>query len=318
MSSRGGGDVSRDFRVRYAPDGTACTIEFFCFDTDNAVTLYDAGPQAEQLLLSCRELCLREHLLLSPAIVGSDIYRVNMQAGPVRVAESTAELLRAMLSFCALEPGFDFTLGALSYAWKRAERMPTDEELAHARAHVGADKLHVEGCTVTRDDDELLVDVGGSAKGHVADELAAMLRARGVTCADIDLGGNLYFIGQHPDARPWRLEVDLPEGLVDTAVMFEAHDCSVVTSSGFERSRVIDGVLCHHIIDPNTGRPVESDIASATVLGSSSLECDMLATTAVVAGTSGLGELLARHPACSAIVVTADGRVMNRGVMRIS
>lgn len=306
-------DFSRDFHVAYDDARGACTIRFRCFDTPNAVTVFGGagdGRDVERVLLDVRRECLDFHRLWSFSLAGSDIARLNEPIGGVQVDFRTALLLSAMKAFHDAEPSFDFTVGPVSFAWKHAERTPSDAELAAALAHVGADKVRIEGLTVVKADPLVQVDVGGAAKGFVADSIVAMLRQAGVKSADIDLGGNIYMLGEHPSGRPWRVAVRVPAGIDVERPVVEVRNRSVVTSGSYERFVEIDGKRYQHIVDPLTGRPSDSDVVSATVVAESSLAADMLATTALLAGTAGLEALRERHPEATFIVITASGEVL--------
>ena len=85
-----------------------------------------------------------------------------------------------------------------------------DDELAAAMSHIGVSKITIDGDAVVKTDPCARVDVGGAAKGYVADRIAAVLRDAGVESADIDLGGNLFLMGNHPEGRPWRMAVRIP------------------------------------------------------------------------------------------------------------
>lgn len=223
-----------------------------------------------------------------------------------------------MRVFAEREPLFDFTIGQASYLWKRTSAVPSRDAISAALAHTGVGNVHVDGTVVRKDDPLLQVDVGAAAKGFAADEVARVLRAAGVRCADIDLGGNLYFIGQHPEKRPWVLEVDVPSGSSLPRVFFEASDCSVVTSSCFLRSREIEGTRYHHLIDPRDGYPSRSDIAVATVVSKRSLYADMLSTVAVLAGSAEFSALCARHADAGIVALTHAGDVLHSENLDVS
>ena len=304
-------DYSLDFQVRYEAERDSCSIFFRCFDTPNLVTVFGlTEPDVIEPLLRVRNACLDFHHLWAFSSSESDIAHINDQVDKVEVNRHTADLLRAMIAFNRREPLFDFTIGPVSLAWKRAQRIPTDEELADAMAHVGASKVSVEGTVVAKTDPFLRVDVGGAAKGFVADHLVAMLRDAGVESADIDLGGNLFLMGDHPEGRPWRLSVRIPEGVPAESVMVNVSNKSAVTSGSYERFVEIDGKRYQHIIDPRTGWPSVSDIISATVISDSSLQADMLATTTCLVASDGFFELASRYPDCDFIAILADGTVL--------
>ena len=292
---------SRDYSIRYASANDACTIRFFCFDTTNAITLFGM-KNAEELLLSVRDTCLRLHGLWSPFGTG-DIARINAAGKDERVpvASETAALLGAMCLFAKEEPCFNPAIGCVSELFKGSSEAPSEDRIAEMLGHTDIAKLHVEGKTVVKDDALLHVDAGAAAKGYAADMIAAGLAQRGVTCADIDLSGNLYMLGKHPKGRPWRIEVALPDNL-DALLRFEVSDKSVVTSSVFERG--------NHIVDPLTGHLSQGDIVSATVVHASSLVADMLSTAVLAGGMRELHGFAARHSDAEIAVVCANGEVV--------
>lgn len=306
-------DYSLDYHIRHDRDRRSCTISFKAFDTPNSVTVFDVPDPAlsESMLLEVRRMCLEYHRLWSFSSPDSDIARINGGAlGRIAVDHRTIDLLRAMKRFHETEPLFDFSIGSVSLAWKRAERVPSDEELAQALTHVGVSKLVLEDGAVRKCDEHLVIDVGGAAKGFVADAIAAYLREAGCSCADIDLGGNLLLVGEHPEKRPWRVEVRIPEGIPAERTILNVSDKSVVTSGSYERFVEIDGKRYQHIIDPRTGWPSESEIVSATVVSASSLKADMLATTVCLAGVPGFFELATRHPDCDFVALLPDGATL--------
>lgn len=299
-------DYSNDWRITYG--ASSCTVHFRCFDVPNAITVHSVPLphyETEDLLASLRRLCMEYHRLWSFSIAGSDVSRINAAGAGERIAvdERTARLLRAMQAFQAVEPAFDFTVGPVSFLWKHAREIPSQREIEQALQHVGADKVSIDDASVVKSDAAVQVDVGGAAKGFVADDIAKRLRGAGVASADIDLGGNLYMLGNHPEGRPWRVSVRIPEGVKADPVVLEVRDESVVTSGSYERYVEIHGERYQHIIDARTGWPAKADIVSATVVSSSSLEADMLATTALILGHDALPALCARHADCRFIVL---------------
>lgn len=315
-------DYSRDYSVSHDADAKSCTIRFRCFDTPNAVTVYDYGndEEAESALLEVRRKCLELHSLWSFSLEGSEISRINERSPRTEVGFDTVALIGAMKCFHEREPLFDFTIGPLSYLWKHTTCLPSENDVEQALNHIGADKVRIEGpfqdaegCArfaVVKEDELLQIDVGGAAKGYAADLIANHVRSCGFGSANIDLGGNLYMIGSHPTGRPWRVSVRVPEGLPVGKTVVEVVDRSVVTSGRYERFVEIEGKRYQHIVDPTTGWPSESDIVSATVVSDSSLLADMLATTALLVGSNGLEALCERHPSCDFIAITADGAVL--------
>ena len=306
-------DYSRDCQIVEDEAEGSHSISFHCFDTVNTITVFhegDMGDDVERLLNDAHQSCLEFHRLWSFTLEDSDIARIN--ASPTRcvVDFRTAMLLSAMKAFHAIEPVFDFTIGSVSYLWKHAERMPSDDEVKEALTHVGAEKIVIEGSVVLKADPLVQVDVRGSAKGFIADAVAARLRLAGIKSARIDLGGNLYLLGSHPSGRLWRAAVRSPKGMQVEGPIMEPRDQSVVTSGSYERFVELDGVRYQHIVDAVTGRPSNSDIISATAVSASSLQADMLATTVLLTGTRGLPSLRSRHPEALIVAFDRSGAVV--------
>ena len=129
------------------------------------------------------------------------------------------------------------------------------------------------------------MDVGAFAKGYIADRLKDILMDSGVSSAIINLGGNVLCFGKDRDGDSFKVGVRYPEHLSDEiAFTVEADDISVVTAGTYERYFEYEGRRYHHILDPATGYPADSDLCSVTVAGESSALCDALCTTLLIKG----------------------------------
>ena len=131
---------------------------------------------------------------------------------------------------------------------------------------------------------------------------AQMLRERGVEHALVNLGGNVAVMGGKPDGAPWRVGVrrPLPSSsmpLLDSFAVLALRDGSAVTSGIYERAFEQDGKLYHHILDPRTGFPAETDLLSATVVAQSSLDADGYTTALIMMGADRALAFAEQHPA---------------------
>lgn len=267
------------------------------FDTAVTVTLYE--PE-DGLLDDIWAACARYEQLLSKTIAGSDVDRINRAGGErVQVDPETWDILQRAREISRASGGaFSVSIAPLTALWDftgGTERVPTEEERLKALPLVNDAAIVLgEDCTVTLPAG-MSIDLGGIAKGYIADQIAAMCRTR-CQGAVISLGGNTYVTGEKPDGSAYRVGVQDPQDSRGAAVaVLSLKDGSVVTSGIYERCFEKDGVWYHHILDPETGSSAMTDLASATVVTESSMTADAVATACIVLGSEGalrlLGEL---------------------------
>lgn len=250
------------------------TRTFFAFDTAvmlKACCSQDTMDQAE-------ELCAYFESLFSRTVDSSDVARVNAAGGaPVQVASETADLVKKALAYCEESGGlFDITIGAVSSLWDfKAGIVPDADELAEAVKHVDYRAVTVEGSTVALADPQAKLDLGGIAKGYIADALCSHFERAGCDCGFVNLGGNVKTIGCKPDGSPWKVGVQDPNDAQGSIIAsLDAAGTSIVTSGLYERQFELDGERYWHILDPRTGWPVRSDVLSATIVSSASIDGD--------------------------------------------
>ena len=267
------------------------------FDTAVTVTLYE--PE-DGLLDDIWAACARYEQLLSKTVAGSDVDRINRAGGErVQVDPETWDILQRAGEISRVSGGaFSVSIAPLTALWDftgGTERVPTEEERLEALPLVNDAAIVLgEDGTVTLPAG-MSIDLGGIAKGYIADRIAAMCRTR-CQGAVISLGGNTYVTGEKPDGSAYRVGVQDPQDGRGAAVaVLSLRDGSVVTSGIYERCFEKDGVWYHHILDPETGSSAMTDLASATVVTESSMTADAVATACIVLGSEDalrlLGEL---------------------------
>lgn len=257
----------------------------FLLDTYVSIRLYDGSEETAREAL---ELCRAYELVFSRTDADSELCRLNSRETDM-VSRELADVISLGLDYGRLTGGaFDITMGSVTQLWDfHAEEpvLPDEGDIAEALSHVGWEKVRVEGTRVLFDDPETMLDLGGIAKGYIADRLADYLREAGVTSAIIDLGGNLYCLGQRPDGQDFRAGIRHPEGAQNQSIgVLPIHDRSVVTSGRYERCFTLDGTSYHHILSPVTGWPAETGLASVTIVSDLGVDGDALSTACFVLG----------------------------------
>lgn len=206
---------------------------------------------------------------------------------------------------------FDPAIGALTGMWAIATdhpRVPSEEEIQS----VDTDWKHIRivGDQVTIPA-TMEIDLGAIGKGYAADRIKEVLRENRVSSALVNLGGNIYAIGEKQGGNPWVIGLRDPNGDEGQAfITIQVRDLSLVTSGAYERNFTQDGVTYHHILDRKSGYPAESDLASASILGPSSTLCDALSTSVFVLGSEKGMDLVESLAGYACVLVKKDGAIL--------
>lgn len=316
---------------------TICTITIFGIDdADGRLAAMDEeNRQRElyQLITDAFKLCDSYEKILSKTIETSDIARINQAGGqPVRVSDTAAEVIRKGIEYGNLSDGaFDITIGKATDLWDFHEaaeadesadsgKVPNADALAEAMRHVDYTKIKVDGNTVQLADPEMELDLGGIAKGYIADRVTEYLEERGVTSAVVDLGGNIVAIGgkarslTDADAGETEFVIGIKDPQSASGALLgtlPATNKTVVTSGTYERYFMAAGKKYHHILNSQTGYPTDTDVLSATIIADKgrSVDCDGLSTTCLALGVEKALQLVETMDGIEAILVDTDGKV---------
>ncbi|MGN1144745.1 MAG: FAD:protein FMN transferase [Anaerovoracaceae bacterium] len=324
---------------------TVCTITIYGVDPDSDLgkELADADQEGQQkrifqLITDAFLECDRCEKILSKTLDSSEISKINAAGGQtVTVSDMTAEVIEMGLEYGTLSNGvFDITIGKVTDLWnfhdfqtedtsdseagtgEVTDPLPDPELLKEAVRHVDYRKVSVDEDQVTLQDPEMEIDLGGIAKGYIADHLTRWLEERGVVSAVIDLGGNIVAIGGKSAGLLELPKQDFTIGIKDPQSesgqllgIFECSDKTVVTSGTYERDVVKDGKKYHHILNPETGWPAETDVDSVTIITEKNhaVDADGLSTTCLALGVEKGTALIETIEGAEAVFVDLDGNI---------
>lgn len=282
----------------------------FYFDTVTTITVY---TNDDRLLDDAEQECLRYERLLSKTVEGSDVWNINHANGRrTPVSEETRALITMALGYSRQSDGrFDITVEPCVSLWDfTGENMgvlPDPDALAAAAEKVDWTQVDVneEGVLLPAG---MSIDLGAIAKGYISDRIAEFLMSRGVKSGFLNVGGNVRTIGSKPDGSPWRIGIQDPEGIRDQSVVgvVSLSADSVVTSGIYERGFTVDGTCYHHILDPNTGWPVQNELAGISIVTQSACTADALSTTVFAMGLEEGYAFIESLAGVEAIFVTRD------------
>lgn len=241
----------------------------------------------------------------------SEVSRVNASAGvrPVAAGAELRAVVSRALEAAALSGGaFDPTWAGMRGLWRFGDAMegvvPDDEAIERARAKVDWRRVVVDddAGTIFLREKGMALGLGGIAKGHAVDRLAAIVRAAGIRDFTVRLGGDLYASG-----RPWTVGIQDPRRPDAIVAMAELADQAFSTSGDYERYFVKDGVRYHHLIDPATGRPATAS-RSVTALCPDATTAEVVTKPVFIFGPE-RGIPYATSQGCEVAVIDAAGRL---------
>ena len=280
------------------------------FDTVIKIDIYDSKDTV--LLNQCFSYCQEFENLISRTIETSEISQINDSNGtPVIVSDTTLELLKKGIEYGELTDGkFDITIAPLSELWDIKNNpgvLPSEPEILEALSHVDYRNIQISGNEVTLLDPNSAIDLGGIAKGYMADQLKEYLVSEGVKSALINLGGNILTIGTKPNGQPFKLGIQKPfdkQGIPITAV--DSIDNSLVSSGVYERYFELDGIRYHHILDTETGYPYNNGLLGVSIISPESVDGDALSTACFALGLEEGMKLIDSLENIDAIFITED------------
>lgn len=308
----------------------------------------DATARLDAALVAARDRCLFFERAFSRTRDDSDIARAHAASpNAVPVSPQTARLVRQALGYCERSRGkFDITMGTVTSLWNfHTGEVPSRLALARALPHVDYRHIVLDEESLGKDspvqgsldddalnagvsrvpsskssqptlaitDPQTILDLGGVAKGYIADDLADLFIAHGIGRFVINLGGNVVVRGGRPadaSARPpvaagspWCIGIINPLDPAHNRAIVDMADGSVVTSGIHERRFTKGGVTYHHILDPATGMPAKTDLTSATIIAPRSMDCDGYSTTALMLGARDAIDFVESLPGIEAVLI---------------
>lgn len=242
--------------------------------------------------------------LMSPYLDRSELTALNRADSTdwLPLSPETATVLAAARAVAQRTGGaFDPTLGPLTarYGFGPIAGRPGGG-FAALDLRPGALRKHAPGVTL---------DLCGIAKGRALDRIAAALDALGTGAFLLELGGEVIARGRHPDDRPWRVAIDLPDPATGPQLALQLDDRAVATSADAPQGYAVGGRRYGHIIDPRSDRPATGTLASVTVLAATGMEADALATALMALGTEDAARL-AEAEALDTLLLVRDGATL--------
>ena len=212
---------------------------------------------------------------------------------------------------------FDITVAPLVNAWGfgtsqvKGERLEVRGKIDSLKAFVGYRNIQLERHTLLKKDERIVLDASAIAKGYACDVIAQLLRQHGVENLLVDIGGEVVVKGHNDKGNAWRVGITRPTidatgAEKELQEVIASTDLCMATSGNYRQYYYQDGQRRSHTIDPRSGFPVEHSLLSATVVASSCMRADALATACMVLGAEQAMQMIEQTTDASCYLIIAD------------
>ena len=275
-------------------------------------------------LLTARISAMLEQLesIFSTYRADSELSRFNHSTSTdwFPVSTELASVASASRHVSELTAGaFDVTVEPLVRLWgfgpqRRLNSVPTEAQLADARTRVGYQRLKIRLSppALSKGIPDLSADFSSMAKGYAADAVSVLLTSLGASDNLVRIGGDIKTSGSHP----WRTAIEQPASPVlsageappplSLARIVVLTGVALSTSGDSHNFTTVGSRRYGHIIDPRSGRPAMSALASVSVIHGSCAQSSAWATALFVLGVD-QGYALATREHLACIFIVRDG-----------
>jgi thiamine biosynthesis lipoprotein len=292
-------------------------LDFYALGTEVTVSLFDVSDaQATRATDALQSMFADVGHNWYPWLPG-ELQAMNESLAkmrlPIDVSPRLATVIRRAAEIEILSVGrFNAGLGNLTELWGLHDvtnpptTLPDPSEIeARIKGGVGAELLDWDGDQIVSGHTFLMIDLGGIAKGAILEDSVQILRELGVNHAIVNIGGDLIVLG-NVNGRPASIGIRSPIAEKPLASLDVAGGETVVTSGNYERYIEIDGQRYNHILNPQSGYPVEHT-ASVTVVHDDAMLADAAATALMVGGAEEFDALTEAMNIEFALLIDASG-----------
>ena len=270
--SDAGGQASSRFAFTRPLMGTDVRVVLYAVDSLEAIKAAESAFSRVEKLND----------ILSDYLIESELSQLsNTYNQSVTVTEDLWNVLSTAQEIARLSAGdFDVTIGPLTFLWRRAMRramLPDSIALRQAMAVVGFDflQLNASSKTAKLDKKNMRLDLGGIAKGYVADQALEVLVQEGFSNVAVDVGGDIALGKAPPDTDGWSIEVFKGQSEAETVILA---NCGIAVSGDTYQYLEHQGVRYSHIVDPETGYGVTHE-RKVAVIAPNAMMADAWAST---------------------------------------
>lgn len=283
------------------------------FDTPCTITIYEGGNNKEKIIEECFKTCKYYDSLFNKNLENSDIDKIN-QYKKAKVSDETIKIIKESIKYSKMTDGlFDITIGPLVELWdikNNKGTIPSAQQIDQALKHVDYKQIKIKN-NIVKLSKGGIIDLGAIAKGYVTEKLKTKLKTSGVTSAIINLGGNIYALG-NKNGKDFKIGIQKPFAKGNEYVdEVNVNNKAVVTSGIYQRYFKKDNKIYSHIISPKTGYPIDNEYYSSTIISDDSICADALSTATIILGINKSKSILKKYNNIHAIFLDKKMKVIN-------
>ena len=279
--------------------------------TTNIISVKSDDDNVEKVLSDIEMLIQGYDRLWSIYSPDSLVTTLNKKGEVYTFSSKTIDIVRRAMQYSIDTDGyFDITTRPLNIIWKNAiknKKMPAKADIDDARNSVDYRGISLSGNEIKLKKGQS-IDLGGIAKGFLLDEIIIMLNDASITNTTVNLGGAVGIIGRNEILirNPFK---PLKSRDMSYILSVDIEDKCVVTSGSYEQEYEKNGNRYHHIINPMTGYPADTNIKSITLIGDEGSKLDAYATGIFSMDISDVMKLLCKNN-IEMIAILNDGRIL--------
>ncbi len=181
----------------------------------------------------------------------------------------------------AFDPGIGRVIDVWGFGPRRVDEMPDRNEIEDAVRLSSLTNL-VIGNTKIKKTVDIHINLSAIAKGYAVDEIAELLKRKGITDFLVEIGGEVVALGKNIEQQ-WTVGIEMPNS--ESAIPITLNNKAIATSGNYRNFFIWEGEKYNHIIEPGTGLPVRSDLTSVSVIHPQTMIADAYATAMMVMGS---------------------------------